>query len=174
MKESTESSSTLETVVELTEIELEDHIDTKVSEERIQGMIRKMKETEDKLAHLEKVRDRWQTADNTIKVIGLTITFLLTFITTLMNAIPTQNISSDALKIVTAIFSSIAALSAVSAEGTIVGFTSKNKAKFVGQIRELEKQYHKCYLFYERARADKKITNDELVSFYSIFQDKKE
>ena len=91
-----------------------------------------------------------------------------------MNAIPSLSINNEALKIVTAIFSSVAAIAAVSAEGTIVEFTSKNKAKFLGQIRELEKQYYKCYSFYERARANKKVTNDELLTFYSIFQAKKE
>ena len=169
MKEKLGSSETLETVVELTEIELEEHIDSKISEERIHGMMRKMQETESHLAHLEKVKSRWGTADNSIKVIGFTITFILTLVTTLMNVIPSPVLSKEALQIITAIFSSVAAVTTATAEGTILGFTSKNKAKFIKQIRDLEKKYHKCFLFYERARVDKKITNEELETFYSIF-----
>ena len=60
----------LRTVVELSEVELKNHIEGKVSEERIDGMM-KMKTTEEKIVHLQKVRDRWRYADTIIKTIGL-------------------------------------------------------------------------------------------------------
>ena len=134
--------------------------------------MRKMKTTEEKLVHLQKVKDRWGRADTTIKIIGVTLTFTFTFLTTILNVIPEGSVAS--LPLITAILSALAAMAALTSEGTIIGFTSKNKTKFQNQIREIEKKYNQCYIFYEKSRADKKITNEELVRFYNIFGAPKE
>ena len=162
----------LDSIIELDEVQLNDHIDAKVSKERIAGMLRKMQTTEEKLKHLQKVKDRWGRADTIIKIIGVSLTFTFTFLTTILNVIPENSVAS--LPLITAILSALAAVSALTSEGTIIGFTSKNKAKFQNQIRELEKKYNQCYIFYEKARADQKITNEELMRFYSIYGDTKE
>lgn len=86
-----------------------------------------------------------------------------------MNVLPDGSVPS--LKMTTAVLSSLVDVIALSAEGTIIGFTSKNKMKFHNRIKEVDKKYNRCYLFYEKARADKKITNEELTRFYSIFKD---
>ena len=51
--------NSLPTIVEMREIELNEHFDSKVSEERVKGMLRKMQTTEEKIDHLTKIKDRW-------------------------------------------------------------------------------------------------------------------
>ena len=163
------SENTLPTVVEMSEVELDDHIDSKVSEERVEGMMRKMESTQEKIVHLTKVKDRWQQADNIVNAVGITLTFIPTLLTAIVNIIPDNHISSADLKITSVVLTSLAGAFSLAKEGTIIGFTSKNKMKFMNQIRELEMKYHKCFILFEKARVDKKITNDELIRFYSIF-----
>ena len=50
------------TIVELTDTKFNEHVDGIVSEKRIDGMMRKMKTTEEKIAYLEKVKGRWSRA----------------------------------------------------------------------------------------------------------------
>ena len=107
-----------------------------------------------------------------LMIIGVTLTFIFTFLTTVLNVIPENSIAS--LPLITAILSALASVSALTSEGAVIGFTSKNKSKFQNQIREMEKKYNQCYIFYEKARADQKITDEELTRFYSILSDTKE
>lgn len=158
----------LETVVEMSEAEFDDHIETQISKERIEGMVRKMKTTEEQISHLHKVRKRWTKADSSIKIIGVTATFILTFVTAIFNVIP----NFPAVGVITAVLSSLAAITAVSSESTVLAYTSRKKVLFNNRIRELEKMYNRCYIFYEKARSDKKITNEELTRFYAIFEEK--
>ena len=168
------SENSIDAVVEISEVEVNDdiHVDSKVSEERVQGMMRKMQTTEEKIEHLTKVKDRWQLADNLMNTVGIiTLAFWLTILTALVNILPENSISTSNLKISSsAVLTSLAGLFSLAKEGTVIRFTSNNKVKFQNQIRELEKKYNKCFLhvLFERARPDKKMTNEKLVRFYSI------
>ena len=70
--------------------------------------------------------------------------------------------------------SSLVTLTAVSSEGSVLGYTYRNQQKFQKQLAALEKKYHRCYLYYEAARADKVITNEELNGFYRILENDEE
>ena len=161
-------------MIELTDSEFNQHVDQKVSRERITAMVRKMNHVEEKIGHLQKVRDRWSLATDVIKGSSVTLTFLLTFFMTILNVLPVGSIDPVALKIATAAMSSLVTLTALTAEGTVLGFTNKNMNKFQKQVTALQKKYNRCYLYYEAARADKVITNDELNGFYRIFDSDEE
>ena len=132
-------------------------------------MVRKMNSVEEKIVHLQKVTDRWALATDVIKGIGVGMTFLMTFIMTIMNVLPAGRIDPVTLKVTTAALSSLVTLTAVTAEGTVLGYTNRNYKKFQKQVTALQKKYNRCYLYYEAARSDKVITNEELNGFYRIF-----
>ena len=75
-------------LVELTDSELNNHVDKTVSKERITAMVKKMNSVEEKIWHLQKVTDRWGSATAVIKGIGVGLTFLLTLIMSVLNALP--------------------------------------------------------------------------------------
>ena len=161
-------------LVELTDSELNNHVDKTVSKERITAMVKKMNSVEEKIWHLQKVADRWASATDAIKGIGVGLTFLLTLIMSVLNALPSGRIDPVTLKVITVIMSSLVTLTAVTAEGSVLGYTNKNLKKFQKQVASLQKKYNRCYLYYEAARADKIITNEELNGFYRIFDNDEE
>ena len=117
-------------MVELTDSEFNQHVDQKVSRERITSMVRKMNYVEEKIVHLQKVTDRWALATDIIKGIGVGLTFLLTFIMTIINVLPAGRIDPVSLKVTTAALSSLVTLTALTAEGTVLGYTNRNYKKF--------------------------------------------
>ena len=117
-------------MVELTDSEFNQHVDQKVSRERITSMVRKMNYVEEKIVHLQKVTDRWALATDIIKGIGVGLTFLLTFIMTIINVLPAGRIDPVSIKVTTAALSSLVTLTALTAEGTVLGYTNRNYKKF--------------------------------------------
>ena len=161
-------------LVELTDSELNNHVDKTVSKERITAMVKKMNSVEEKIWHLQKVADRRSSATHVIKGIGVGMTFLLTLVMSVLNALPSGRIDEITLKILTVIMSSLVTLTAVTSEGSVLGYTNRNHQKFQKQVTVLEKKYNRCYLYYEAARADKIITNEELNVFYRTFENDEE
>ena len=160
-------SSVSQEVVEMTEVEFNNLLTT----DRKRVMNPKIAEIENRIKHLKKIRRKWALADNIIKTLGITFTCLLTLITTIINVLPKDSINQNTLQILTAVFSSLAAITAVSSEGTILGFTGKNKTKFIKQIRQQELKLNRSYIFYEKARSDATISNEELEQFMKILED---
>ena len=161
-------------LVELSDSELNSRIDKTVSKERITAMVKKMNTVEEKISHLQKVTDRWGTASAVIKGIGVSLTFILTLVMSVLNSLPSGRIDEVTLKVLTVIMSSLVTLTAVSSEGSVLGYTYRNQQKFQKQLAALQKKYNRCYLYYEAARADKVITNEELNGFYRIFENDEE
>ena len=152
-------------VVEMSEVEFESIL----TKDRKRVMNQRIAEIENRIKHLKKIRRKWALADNIIKTLGITFTCLLTIITAIINVTP--GINQNALQVMTAVFSSLAAVTAVSSEGTILGFTGKNKTKFIKQIRQQELKLNRSYIFYEKARSDATISNEELEQFMKILED---
>ena len=127
-------------MVELTDSEFNSHVDKNVSKDRITAMVRKMNFVEEKIGHLQKVTDRWALATDVIKGIGVGLTFLLTFIMTIFNVLPVGRIDPVTLKVTTAAMSSPVTLTAVTAEGTVLGYTNRNHKRFQKEVSELRKK----------------------------------
>ena len=92
---------------------------------------------------------------------------MLTLATTIINILP----RAENVKNLTAVFSALAGVSAFSSEGVILGFTGKNKSKFIKQIKKEETKLNRVYLFYEKARSDAVISNEELAEFFALLSD---
>ena len=142
-----------------------------LTQDRKRSMNQKIEGIEQRIKHLKKIKRRWQLADNIIKILGITITFSFTLLTTIINVLPESSINSSTVKVLTAVFSSLAAITAIGSEGTILGFTGKNKSKFIKQIKQQETKLHKVFIYYEKARSDAVITNEELAEFFSLLND---
>ena len=142
-----------------------------VTQDRKRSMNQKIDSIDQRIKHLKKVKRRWQLADNVIKIIGITFTAILTLITTIINTLPNNTIEANTLKILTAILSSLAAITALSSEGAILGFTGKNKSKYIKLIKQLETKLNKVYIYYEKTRSDAIISNEELAEFFKLLSD---
>ena len=145
-----------------------------INKDRINNMESKMKHIKDRITHLISVRDRWRYAHFTLRIIGVITTSIFTLTTTVINVLPENTVNLPLVRLMTALLSSLTAITLATTEGTAGGFTYRNFEKYNKKIRGLENHINKCWMIYEKARKDRIIDDKELDLFFDTLKEEDE
>ena len=156
-----------ETVIDLSE----NDFNRLLNSDRVKLMKEKMKTITDRVTHLSKIRNRWNSASNTVRWTSMIVSFILTVTSAVINVLPSTVANDAVVRALTAGFSAVAAVTMVTSEGTLVSYIKRNKKKYNSNIRDLQRKIDSCHLYYEKSRSDGMISNEELVAFYNILKE---
>ena len=137
----------------------------------IQLFLLEKKKLDEKLIHYKKIKNRWTTADSSIKVACISITGLLTISTSIFSGITLLGLAPVTGIIITSIFGGFNAVYLFLSEGISIGLTSKKKKIYREVCEQLELGINKLYLFQMKALEDGVLTSDEIIECQKIIQE---
>lgn len=138
--------------------------------ERQETMIAKMEKLDSQVIHLEKVYKRWCLADNILKISSVIIISILTTVEAIIN-LSNFGLNDTDIKKITGIISIVIVSSFLGSESILIAFTGRNKRIYDRRIKKLSEKKNKSYLYFERVRSDKMLTDKELTEFFQIMND---
>jgi len=119
-------------------------------------MTEKQNEIKEMLKHYKKLKNRWNTIDSILKTTNLTFTLIMTFSTAVSASLTVPVFVPIILGIV----------SASSSTGIIaIKYSSKKKEYFKRKVRLIDEYLNKLYIFFEKSKADKIISVEEVEEF---------
>ena len=123
------------------ETEVNDLINKSKNTDRLKHMLREQTLLEEKLIKYNKIKDRWNKADVTIKITGTIMIFISTSLAIVSGVIGSLGVLSPVISgILAAIFSALSLFKTSMIEILSIGLTSKRK-RFYQQRIELVKEY---------------------------------
>ena len=123
------------------ETEVNDLINKSKNTDRLKHMLREQTLLEEKLTKYNKIKDRWNKADVTIKITGTIMIFISTSLAIVSGVIGSLGVLSPVISgILAAIFSALSLFKTSMIEILSIGLTSKRK-RFYQQRIELVKEY---------------------------------
>ena len=119
-------------------------------------MTEKQNEIKEMLKHYKKLKNRWNTIDSILKTTNLTFTLIMAFSTAVSASLTVPVFVPIILGIV----------SASSSTGIIaIKYSSKKKEYFKRKVRLIDEYLNKLYIFFEKSKADKIISVEEVEEF---------
>ena len=129
------------------------------------------KKLDEKLIHYKKIKNRWTTADSSIKIACISITGILTIATSVMSGLTLIALVPTTGIILTSILGGFNAVYLFLSEGISIGLTSKKKKIYREVCEQLELGINKLYLFQMKALEDNILTSDEIIECQKIIQE---
>ena len=154
------------------ETEVNDLINKSKNTDRLKHMLREQTLLEEKLIKYNKIKDRWNKADVTIKITGTILIFISTSLAIISGVIGSLGVLTPVVSgVLAAIFSGLSLFKASMIEILSIGLTSKRK-RFYQQRIELVKEYiNKFFYYFEKCKEDGIITIEELQNFDKLLEE---
>jgi len=97
------------------------------TDNKINEFLLEKKKLDERLIHYKKIKNRWTSADSSIKIAFISITGILTISTSIFSGITLLGLTLVAGIIITSIFGGFNAIYLFLTEGILIGLTSKKK-----------------------------------------------
>lgn len=129
---------------------------------RNEYMVEKINEIKKDLIHYKKIKTRWNNADSTLKIIGIS----LTCVGSIATVVTTTPIGL--LTVVPIILGSATGIQSFINGVLITSLTNKKKSAYREKIEYINSYLNKLFIFMEKAKNDNDITMEELKIFQKI------
>ncbi len=135
-------------------------------EQRCKEILSQKQKVDERINKLTALKSKWNTIDSFVKYSGYIVFLLTGLASTIGSALMTAGINVPHYMILKT--SSVGILIASIAKVVSKTLTSSKKNKYKNQIEELNSCSDKMYLFFEKARSDLHISNEEIEEFLAL------
>lgn len=141
-------------------VEFEEKVRENIFRERTNEIGMRRYKADEKLKHLEKVKKRWTTSNSILKYTGFTVMLVSGVTATALASLATAGFAIPAIVVL-----SVSGLGLVNSsvfEILVSSLTGKKKKEYRERIKSIKSYLDKMYIFFEKARSDGEISNEEL------------
>jgi len=121
---------------------------------------------EEKIKHLQKVKDRWTKANSTIKYVGFSMILVTGTAATVLASFATAGFAIPAIVVLSVSGAGLVHTSIV--EALVNKLTGRKKKEYRDRIKTVKSYLDKMYILFEKARSDQDISNDELEAIRNL------
>lgn len=148
---------------------VENKIQENTSESRKLFMIDKINQMKEQLKHYEKIRDRWTKVDSTIRITGLSLSFISAVTATILST--GTFVPLVIAPIAGGVLAGTAAFKTALTEIITISVTSKKKKIFRERCNIINDYINKLHFYMEACKEDRIITVIELDGFNKLLKD---
>jgi len=136
----------------------------KLNEDKVNFMLDKQKVLKDKLQHIEKIKQRWSTANTVLKVVGISVTCIL-------GGASILTVAPFSVPIAAAILSGISLGNMAVSNLLVEGFTSRRKRYFKRKHDHIRGYLNKMEAWFIKCKEDGQISPSEFDQFQKLLKD---
>jgi len=148
---------------------LEERFKAAIFRERCVEIKLQKSKVDDKLKHYTKIKNRWNTANSTLKYTGFSLMIVSGATATILTSLVTAGIAIPVIAVLSV--SGAGLLHGSLFEIIINKLTSKKKTEFRKRINNINEYKNKLYLLFEKARNDGEISNNELEAIRKLTEE---